>query len=83
MWISINKKLSAEPTISKQLAENVSQILILSTPNHRRKLRPKITDKFVHQTDVDIKKFEQMCTAQTERLAAMYPKLLTSNKYIK
>ena len=57
--------------------------MILSTPNHRRKLRPKITDKFVYQTDVGIKKFEQMCTAQTERLAAMYPKLLTSNEYIK
>ncbi len=32
---------------------------------------------------MDINKFEQMCTAQTERLAAMYPKLLTSDKYIK
>jgi hypothetical protein len=77
MWISTNKKLSAEPTISKRLAEDVSQILILTTPDDRRKLRPKITYHFGYQNDVDIKKFEQMCNNETERLAAMYPNLLS------
>jgi hypothetical protein len=32
MWISTNKKLFAEPTISKQLAEDLTQIMSLSTP---------------------------------------------------
>jgi hypothetical protein len=36
MWISTNKKLSAEPTISKQLAEDLTQIMSLSTPEQRR-----------------------------------------------
>ncbi len=83
MWISTNKSLSAEPTISKRLAEDVTQIMNLSTPDQRRKLRPYITDQFGYQNDVDIKKFEQMCKNETERHAAMYPALLASNKYIK
>ena len=36
MWISTNKKLFAEPTISKQLAEDLTQIMSLSTPEQRR-----------------------------------------------
>ncbi len=55
----------------------------LPTPNQRRKLCPYITDQFGYQNDVDIKKFEQMCKNETERHAAMYPALLTSNEYIK
>jgi hypothetical protein len=83
MWISTKKKLSAEPTISKRLAEDVTQIMNLSTPDQRRKLCPYITDQFGYQNDVDIKKFGQMCKNETERHAAMYPALLTSDKYIK
>jgi hypothetical protein len=82
-WISTNKKLSAEPTISKRLAEDFSQILTLSTTDNRRTLQPKIIETFEYQTDVDLKKFEKKCTEETERLAAGYPKVLSSDEYIK
>ncbi len=55
MWISTNKKLSTEPTISKQLAEDLTQIMSLSTPEQRRKLRPNIIEEFGYQNDVDKK----------------------------
>ncbi len=83
MWISTNKKLSAEPTISKQLAEDLTQIMSFSTPEQRRKLRPLITEEFGYQNDVDIKKFQKMCRNGGERHAAMYPELLNTNEYIK
>jgi hypothetical protein len=82
-WISTNKKLSAEPTISKRLAEDLSQILTLSKPDERRKLRPKFFEYFEYQTNVDLKKFQKKCTADTERCAAGYPKLLNSDEYVK
>jgi hypothetical protein len=82
MWISTNKKLSAEPTISKQLAEDLTQIMSLSTPKQRRKLCPNIIEEFGYQNDVDMKKFQQMCRNGGERFAAQYPGLLNSEEYI-
>ena len=82
MWISTNKKLSAEPTISKRLAEDLTEILSLSTPNQRRKFCLIIHDKFWYQNDVDMRKCEQMCRKDGEKSAAQYPGLLNTN-YIK
>jgi hypothetical protein len=81
MWISTNKKLSAEPTISKQLAEDFTQIMCLSTPKQRRKLCPNIIEEFGYQNDVAMKKFQLMCRNGGERFAAQYPRLLNSEVY--
>jgi hypothetical protein len=81
MWISTNKKLSAEPTISKWLAEDFTEILSLSTPNQRRKFCLTIHDEFGYQNDVDMRKFEQMCRKDGEKSAAQYPGLMISEEY--
>jgi hypothetical protein len=81
MWISTNKKLFAEPTISKWLAEDLTEILSLSTPDQRRKFCPNIHDKFGYQNDVDMRKFERMCRKDGEKSAAQYLGLLISEEY--
>ncbi len=69
MWISINKKISAELTIFKWLAEDLTEILSLSTPEQRKKLRPFFRDEFGYQNDVETRKFEQMCRKDGEKSA--------------
>ncbi len=81
MWILTNKKLDAEPTNSKWLAEDLTEILSLSTPDQRRKFCPNIYDKFGYQNDVDMRKFEQMCRKDGEKSTAKYPGLLISEEY--
>ncbi len=76
------KKHSAEPSISKQLAEDLTQIMSLSTLKQRRKLCPNIIEEFGYQNDVDMKKFQQLCRNGRERFSAQYPGLLNSEKYI-
>ena len=81
-WISTNKKISAEPTISKRISEDLSQILTLSRASDRNSLRPKFNkETIVYQTDMDLKSFEKKCTAEGEKCAAGFPDMLTSEEY--
>jgi hypothetical protein len=83
-WISTNKKLSAEPTISKRLSEGLSEILTLSRASDRNTLRPKfIGDKIVYQTDMELKLFEKKCTVEGEKCAAGFPDILKTDEYSK
>jgi hypothetical protein len=53
MWISTNKKLSAEKPISKWLADELSMIVKFSTPLQRNKYRPIPEEQFKYQSDVE------------------------------
>jgi hypothetical protein len=81
MWISTNKKLSAEKTISKRLAEVLTLIMSLSTSSQRKKYRPIPYGDFKYQNDVDKNKFEKLCQKQGEKYYAQYPDLLASVEY--
>ena len=81
MWISTNKKLSAEKSISKQLADELTMIMEFSTPLQRNKYRPIPEEQFKYQSDVDKNKFEKLCTRQNGQSYAQYPGLLASDDY--
>ncbi len=83
-WISTNKKLSAEPTISKRISEDLSHILILSRASDRNTLRPRFHgETIVYQTDMELKSFEKKCTAEGEKYAAGFPDILKTEEYSK
>jgi hypothetical protein len=66
MWISTNKKLSAEKPISKRLADELTMIMDFSTPVQRNKYRTIPEERFKYQSDVDKNKFEKLCLKQGE-----------------
>jgi hypothetical protein len=66
MWISTNKKLSAEKSISKGLADELKMIMEFSTPVQRNKYQPIPEERFKYQNDVDKHKFEKLCSKQIE-----------------
>jgi hypothetical protein len=54
MWISTNKKLSAEKLVSKQLADKLTTIMEISTPHQRNKYWPvPPEEQFKYQADID------------------------------
>jgi hypothetical protein len=66
MWISTNKKLSAEKSISKWLAEELTKIMEFSTTSQRNKYWPIPEGRFKYQSDVEKTKFEKLCSKQGE-----------------
>jgi hypothetical protein len=81
MWISTNKKLSAEKPISKWLADELTMIMEFSIPVQRNKYRPIPEEQFKYQSDVDKNKFEKLCLKQSKQSYAQYPGLLASDYY--
>jgi hypothetical protein len=81
MWISTNKKLSAEKPISKRLANELTKIMEFSTPLQRNKYRHIPEKQFKYQSDVEKSKFEKLCSKQGEQYYAQYPDLLASDEY--
>jgi hypothetical protein len=81
MWISTNKKLSAEKPISKRLADELTTIMEFSTPIQRNKYQPIPEEQFKYQSDVDKNKFEKLCSKQSKQSYAQYPGLLASDDY--
>ncbi len=81
MWISTNKKVSAEKSISKRLAEELTKVMEFSTPLQRNKYRPIPEGRFKYQSDVEKTKFEKICSKQGEQVYAQYPELLASDDY--
>ena len=73
-WISTNKKISAEPTISKRISEDLSQILTLSRSSDRNSLRPKFNkETIVYQTDMDLKSFEKNALQKEKNVLQVSP----------
>jgi hypothetical protein len=66
MWISTNKKLSAEKPISKRLADELTMIMEFSTPLQRKKYRPIPEEQFKYQSDVEKNRFQKLCSKQGE-----------------
>jgi hypothetical protein len=81
MWISTNKKLSAEKPFLKWLADELTTIMEFSTPVQRNKYRPIPKERFKYQSDVDKNKFGKLCLKQSEQSYAQYPGLLSSDDY--
>jgi hypothetical protein len=81
MWISTNKKLSAEKPISKRLADELTTIMEFSRPVQRNKYQPIPEEQFKYQSDVDKNKFEKLCSKQSKQSYAQYPGLLASDDY--
>ncbi len=81
MWISTNKKLSAEKPISKRLADELTTIMEVPTPVQRNKYQPIPEEQFKYQDDVDKNKFEKLCSKQSKQSYAQYPGLLASDDY--
>ncbi len=61
MWISTNKKLSAEKPISKRLVDKLTTIMEFSTPHQRNKYWPVPEEQFKYQVDTDKDKFDNAC----------------------
>jgi hypothetical protein len=80
MWISTNKKLSAEKPLSKQLADELITIKEVSTPHQRNKYRPVTEEHFKYQVNIDKDKFDNDCKKKGEHWM-QYPQLLSSDKY--
>jgi hypothetical protein len=80
-WISTNKKLSAEKSISKWLADEPTMIMEFSTPLQRNKYQPIPEEQFKYQSDVEKNRFEKLCSKQGEQYYAQYPGLLASDDY--
>jgi hypothetical protein len=53
MWISTNKKLSTEKSISKRLVDELTTIMEFSTPLQRNKYWPIPEERFKYQSDVE------------------------------
>jgi hypothetical protein len=81
MWISANKKLSAEKPISKGLADELTTIMEFSTPIQRNNYQPIPEGQFKYQSDVVNNKFEKLCSNQGKQSYAQYPGLLASDEY--
>jgi hypothetical protein len=60
IWISTNKKLSAEKPISKWLADELTLIMEFSTPLQRNKYRQIHKERFKYQSDVEKNRFEKL-----------------------
>jgi hypothetical protein len=67
MWISTNKKLSAEKPISKWLADELKTIIEFSKPIQRNKYQQIPEKRFKCQSDVDKNKFEMLCKNRTNK----------------
>jgi hypothetical protein len=52
MWISTNKKLSAEKPISKWLADELTTIIECSTPHQINKYQPVPEEQFKYQVNI-------------------------------
>ncbi len=81
MWISTNEKLSAEKSILKQLADELTIITEFSTPLQRNKYRQIPEEQFKYQNDVEKNKFEKAYSKQGEQGYAQYPDFLASDDY--
>jgi hypothetical protein len=80
MWISTNKKLSAEKPISKWLADELTTIMEFSTPCQRNKYRPVPEEQCKYQVDIDKDKFDNVCKKKGEHWM-QYPQVLSSDEY--
>jgi hypothetical protein len=80
VWISTNKKLSAEKPISKQLTDELTTIIECSTPHQRNKYRPVPKEQFKYQVDIDKNMFDNVCKKRGEHWM-QYPQVLSSDKY--
>jgi hypothetical protein len=80
MWISTNKKLSAEKPISKQLADKLTTIMGFSTSHQRNKYPP------VPEEDLNIRltSTKTILITSAKRRGEhwmQYPQVLSSDKY--
>jgi hypothetical protein len=80
MWISTNKKLSAEKPISKQLTDEFTTIIECSTPHQRNKYWPVPEEQFKYQVDIDKDKVDNVCKKKGEHWM-QYPQVLSSDEY--
>jgi hypothetical protein len=80
MWISTNKKLSAEKPVSKWLIDELTTIMEFSTPHQRNKYWPVPEEHSKYQVDIDKDKFDKVCKKKGEDWM-QYPQLLSSEKY--
>ncbi len=80
MWISTNKKLSAEKPISKRLADILTMIMEFSTPHQGNKYRPVPEEQFKYQVDIDKDKFDNVWKKKGEHWM-QYPQVLSSDNY--
>jgi hypothetical protein len=80
-WISTNKKLSAEKTISKWLADELTTIMEFSTPHQRNKYWPLPEEYFRYQNDVEEDKFDKACSKKKGEHWVQYSEMLASDKY--
>ncbi len=66
MWISTNKKLSADKPILKWLTDELTTIIECSTPHQRNKYWPVPEEQFKYQIDIDKDKFDNVCKKKGE-----------------
>ncbi len=71
MWISTNKKLSAEKPTSKRLADELTIIMEFSTPHQRNKYQPVPEAYFRYQNDMEKDKFNKACLKKGGALGAV------------
>ena len=81
MWISTNKKLSADKSISKRLAEELTKIMDFSKPTDRNKFRPDCRELFFYQSDLDKTKFEKACLKSSESGCTGYSTLIDCEEF--
>jgi hypothetical protein len=81
MWISTNKKLSADKPILKWLADELTTIMGFSTPHQRNKYRPVPEKQFKYQVDIDKDKFDNICNKKKGEHWMQYPQVLSSEEY--
>ena len=81
MWISTNKKLSADKSISKWLAEELTKIMDFSKPTDRNKFRPDCRELFFYQSDLDKTKFEKACLKSSESGCTGYSTLIDCEEF--
>jgi hypothetical protein len=74
MWISTNKKLSAEKPISKWLADELTTIAEFFISHQRNKYRPVSEEHFKYLVDIDKDKFDNVCKKKGEH-RMQYPSI--------
>ncbi len=78
--ISINTKLSAEKSISKQLTDELTTIIECSTPHQINKYWPVPEEQLKYQVDIDKDKFDNVCKKKGEHWV-QYHQVLSNDKY--
>jgi hypothetical protein len=80
MWISTNKKLSAEKPISKRLTDELTIIMEFSAPCQRNKYQLVPEEQIKYQVDIGKDKFDNICKKKGKHWM-QYPQVLSSDGY--